>query len=258
MTSIPPPGVSESLAGQVAMVTGASSGLGRRFATVLASAGAHVIACARRVDRLADLAAALELRGERCTPLEMDVSDAGSIVAGVEWASTEVGPVTILVNNAGMPDAQLANRMQLDLIDKVIATNLRGPFVLSCEVARRLIASDRPGRIVNLASMGAYQYSIAGASLYSITKAGVARMTEVLSVEWARHHINVNAIAPGIFASEMIDGMFERVGDMTDSLPRRRIGDPAQLDSTLLYLVSPASECVTGTIIKVDDGQSGR
>jgi NAD(P)-dependent dehydrogenase (short-subunit alcohol dehydrogenase family) len=111
---------------------------------------------------------------------------------------------------------------------------------------------------VNLASMGAFQYSIAGASLYSITKAAIARMTEVLSVEWAGHHINVNAMAPGIFGSEMIDGMFARVGDMTDSLPRRRIGDPAQLDSTLLYLVSPASEFVTGTIIKVDDGQSGR
>ena len=97
-----------------------------------------------------------------------------------------------------------------------------------------------------------------GAALYSITNASINRMTEVLAVEWARYGINVNAIAPGAFSSEMMDGMIERIGDFTQSTPRRRLGQPPQLDSTLLYLVAPASECVTGTVVRVDDGQGGR
>ena len=126
------------------------------------------------------------------------------------------------------------------------------------DVARRLIEVKRPGRIVNISSTGAYHYMGQGAALYSITKAGISRMTEVLAVEWSRFHINVNGIAPGAFASEMMDGMLERMGDITRHFPRKRLGQPEQLDGTLLYLVSPSSECVTGTIIKVDDGQGPR
>ena len=106
--------------------------------------------------------------------------------------------------------------------------------------------------------MGAFHYAGNGAALYSITKAALNRMTEALAVEWARYGINVNGIAPGAFRSEMMDGMIERIGDFTDQLPRKRIGDPAQLDSTLLYLVAPESEFVTGAVIKVDDGQGAR
>jgi NAD(P)-dependent dehydrogenase (short-subunit alcohol dehydrogenase family) len=148
--------------------------------------------------------------------------------------------------------------MSIELIDDVLGTNLRGPFVLSCEVARRLIAAELPGRMVNISSVGAFHYGGNGAALYSITKAGINRMTEALAVEWARFGINVNAIAPGAFSSEMMDGMLQRVGDITQHFPRKRLGDPAQLDSTLLYLVAPSSEFVTGTVIKVDDGQGPR
>jgi NAD(P)-dependent dehydrogenase (short-subunit alcohol dehydrogenase family) len=148
--------------------------------------------------------------------------------------------------------------MSLELIDRVMDVNLRGPFVLSCEVARRLIAAKKPGRMVNIASIAAFQYSGGGAALYSVTKAGVIRMTEALAVEWAPFNINVNAIAPGAFSSEMMDGMLARVGDITKGFPRARIGDPAQMDSTLIYLVSPASDFVTGTFIKIDDAQGGR
>ena len=112
--------------------------------------------------------------------------------------------------------------------------------------------------MVNISSMGARQYSGQGAALYSITKAGVERMTETLAVEWARFGINVNAIAPGAFSSEMMDGMLSRMGDITKGFPRKRLGDPSQLDSTMLFLVSPSSEFVTGTVILVDDGQSPR
>jgi NAD(P)-dependent dehydrogenase (short-subunit alcohol dehydrogenase family) len=121
-----------------------------------------------------------------------------------------------------------------------------------------LIAAKAPGRIVNIASMAAYGYSGNGAALYSTTKGAVVRMTEALSVEWAKNNINVNAIAPGAFSSEMMDGMLERMGDIAKYFPRQRIGAPEQMDSTLLFLVSPASECVTGTVIKIDDGQSSK
>ena len=134
-----------------------------------------------------------------------------------------------------------------------------GPYLLSNEVARRLIEKKEPGRMVNIASIAAFNISPNSASvLYSTTKSAIVRMTESLAVEWARNHINVNAIAPGMFSSEMLDGMLERIGDMSQSLPRKRICVPEQMDSTLLYLVSPSSECVTGTCIKIDDGQSPR
>jgi NAD(P)-dependent dehydrogenase (short-subunit alcohol dehydrogenase family) len=254
----PLPNVSLDLSGEVALVTGASSGLGRRFAQVLAAAGADVVVASRRIDRLKDLADEIAAAGGRCEPVELDVTDAEQLVAAVDRAEAAFGTVTILVNNAGIPDAQRAHAMSLDLIDRVIDTNLRGPYVLACEVARRLMAAGKPGRIVNLSSMGAFYYPGNGAALYSATKAAINRMTETLAVEWVRHGINVNAVAPGFFASEMTAGFVERVGDMTERLPRKRVGDPAQLDSTLLYLVGPSSEFVTGTVIKVDDGQSPR
>jgi NAD(P)-dependent dehydrogenase (short-subunit alcohol dehydrogenase family) len=252
------PYASTDLDGQVALVTGATAGLGRRFATVLAAAGAAVVVAGRRSDLLQQVAAEISGRGHRCAAVAMDVSRPAELSDAVDRAEREFGTVTTLVNNAAVPDAQRAHRMSLELIDAVIDTNLRGPFVLTCEVARRLIAAQLPGRIINLSSMGAYHYQGDGAALYSVTKAAINRMTEALAVEWVRYGINVNAIAPGAFMTEMMEGRIARVGDFTDDLPRKRIGDPAQLDSTLLYLAAPASEFVTGTIVKVDDGQFPR
>ncbi|HKA03761.1 MAG TPA: SDR family NAD(P)-dependent oxidoreductase [Acidimicrobiales bacterium] len=249
---------STDLSGQVALVTGATAGLGRRFAVLLAECGAAVAAAGRRTERLEELAKEIEVAGGSCLPVTMDITDAAQLVTGVDGAEASLGPVSILVNNAGMPDAQYATKMSVELVDSVLATNLRGPYLLACEVARRLIARKEPGRIVNISSMGAFNYRGDGAALYSITKAAINRMTEVLAVEWARFDINVNCIAPGAFASEMMAGMIERVGDVTRAFPRHRLGDPPQLDSTLLYLVSPSSEFVTGAVIKVDDGQGPR
>jgi NAD(P)-dependent dehydrogenase (short-subunit alcohol dehydrogenase family) len=252
------PTIVTDLTGSVAMVTGASSGLGRRFAHCLAGVGAAVAVLGRRADRLDQVAADIRAAGGTALPVPLDVTDAEAIPVAVGRVEDELGPVTILVNNAGIPDAQYATRMSLELIDDVFDTNLRAPYILSCEVARRLIAKKLPGRIVNISSMGAYGYGGGGSALYSITKAGLVRLTEVLAVEWAKFGINVCGIAPGAFSSEMMDGMITRVGDPTAHFPRGRIGDPSQLDSTLLYLVSPSSEFVTGTVIKVDDGQGGR
>ena len=258
MADFPLPNFSTDLSGQVALITGTTSGLGRRFALVLAKAGADVIVTGRREERLAELAAEIEALGVKCLPLRLDMTDTESILSVVQQAEAALGTVTILVNNAGIPDAQRAHKMSLELIDSVFDTNLRGPYVLSCEVARRLIDEKKPGRMVNISSIGAFNYSGQGAALYSITKAGVNRMTEALAVEWARFGINVNGIAPGAFSSEMMDGMLERMGDISQHFPRKRIGDPAQMDSTLLYLVSPSSDFVTGTVIKIDDGQGPR
>lgn len=254
----PLPYASTDLTGDVALVTGATSGLGRRFARTLAAAGASVVACGRRVERLDEVVAEITDAGGHAVGVPLDVSDAEAIPGAVDQAEAAFGTVTILVNNAGMPDAQRAHKMSLALIDQVLDTNVRGPYVLACEVARRLIAAERGGRIVNISSIGSFHYAGGGAALYSVSKAAVNRMTEVLAVEWARYGINVNAIAPGAFRSEMMDGMMERIGDFTPSLPRKRLGEPAQLDSTLLYLVAPSSECVTGTVVRVDDGQGGR
>ena len=254
----PLPNLSTDLTGQVALVTGASSGLGLRFARVLARCGAQVALAARRLDRLEALAAEITADGGQAVPIAMDATDADQLIAAVGKAEDAFGTVTILVNNAGIPDAQRAHKMPLELIDRVIDINIRAPFILSCEVARRLIAAGRPGRIVNIASAAAYNYAGGGAALYSVSKAAVVRTTETLAVEWARYGINVNAIAPGAFESEMMDGMLQRVGDISQHFPRKRLGNPAQLDSTLLYLVAPASDAVTGTSIRVDDGQGSR
>ena len=259
MTDFSNPNFSLDLTGQVALVTGTTSGLGHRFAKVLAKCGAAVVLTGRRVEKLEKLAEEIRADGGTCEPIAMDMMDRDNIKAVVAEAEEKLGTITILINNAGIPDAQRAVKMSDELIDSVFDTNLVGPYVLSCEIARRLIDKKLPGRMVNIASIAAYNVTAqSSASLYSLTKAGVVRMTEALAVEWARFNINVNGIAPGAFSSEMMDGMLERIGDISKGFPRKRICDPAQMDSTLLFLISPSSECVTGTIIKVDDGQGAR
>ncbi|HNJ47266.1 MAG TPA: SDR family NAD(P)-dependent oxidoreductase [Novosphingobium sp.] len=259
MDAFPLPNDGCDLTSRVALVTGASSGLGARFARVLAARGAAVALCARRLDRLEALAAEIRAAGGKALAVRMDATDAASLIDAVASAEAAFGTVDILVNNAGMPDAQRAHKMSLELIDQVIAVNLRGPWVLACEVARRLIAAGKPGRIVNISSVAHFRYDGGGAALYAVTKTAIARMAEALAVEWAHYGINVNAVAPGMFVSEMTDGMFERMGgNPAQHLPRKRVPVPEQMDSTLLYLVSPASECVTGATIRIDDGQSAR
>jgi len=255
MTDYPLPNASTDLTGRVALVTGASSGLGERFARVLAASGAKVALCARRKERLDALAAEI---GPNALPVEMDATDAASLTAAVQATEAAFGTVDILVNNAGIPDAQRAHKMSVELVDRVLGVNVRAPWLLSCEVARRLIAAEKPGRIVNISSVAHYRYDGGGAALYAVSKTAIARMTETLAVEWSGYRINVNAIAPGMFVSEMTDGMFERIGPQDQNVARKRIPEPALLDSTLLYLVSPASEAVTGAVIRVDDGQAAR
>lgn len=252
------PNFSIDLTGRTAIVTGASSGFGHRFATVLAACGAKVACTARRRDKLDRLVEEITASGGTAQAFDLDVREADQLQAIVPAVVEALGQPDILVNNAGIPDAQRAINMSPDFIDNMIDTNLRSAYILSTEVARPLIEMKKPGRIVNIASTLAFHYDGNGAALYSTTKAALARMTEALAVEWSRYFINVNAIAPGAFSTEMMDGMVERMGDISQRFPRKRMCTTDQMDSTLLYLVSPASEAVTGTIIKVDDGQGPR
>tara|TARA_Y100000590_G_scaffold85510_1_gene95643 strand:- start:3917 stop:4696 length:780 start_codon:yes stop_codon:yes gene_type:complete len=259
MTEFSNPNFSIDLSDQVALVTGASSGLGYRFAKVLAKCGAKVAISARRVEKLEELATEIRGDGGICESIPVDMVDRESIRKAVQMTEDSLGTINTLINNAGIPDAQWAIKQSDELVDNVIDTNLVGPYLLSNEVARRLIDKKLPGRMVNISSMAAFNTTPqSAASLYSITKASVVRLTEALATEWARYNINVNCIAPGCFSSEMLDGMLERIGDISLGFPRKRICDPAQMDSTLLFLVSPSSECVTGTFIKIDDGQGSR
>jgi len=258
---IAPVNFSTDLTGRVALVTGASSGLGVRFAEVLAASGAKVAVAGRRRERLGAVAATIREAGGTAEPIVLDVSQASEIPRAIDEIEAKLGQVDILVNNAGVPDKTYSVKMTLEDIDLSFNTNLRGPWIISVDVARRLIAAKAPGWIVNISSLGAYVYSArAGAnSLYSTTKAALIRMTEAHAMDWAKFNINVNAIAPGTFTSEMVDGMIERVGDgFLKNFLRPRIGRTDQLDSTLLFLVSPSSDFVTGTCIKVDDGQMSR
>lgn len=246
------------LSGRTALVTGASSGLGARFAKILAKCGAKIACTARRKDKLDALVAQIRAEGGEAEAFALDVSDAAQLQAIVPTVADALGQPDILINNAGMVDAERATRMSLELIDDVFDTNLRSVFILSNEFARPLIDKKMPGRIVNISSIAATQYDGHGAALYSTTKAGVVRVTETLAVEWSKFHINVNAIAPGAFETEMLDGMLSRMGDFSVHFPRKRLGQPEQMDSTLLFLVSPSSDAVTGTVIKIDDGQGPR
>ena len=251
------PNFSTDLSGQTAFITGTTSGLGYRFAQVLAACGANVAIAGRRVERLEALAEELRSTGAKVLPVPLDVTDTDALFASVDQVEKELGPVQILVNNAGKPDAQLALNMDPAFVDEMVATNLTSLFHLASEVTRRLREAELPGRIVNIASGAAFSAGV-GTSWYAITKSAVVRMTEMLALEFARYDVNVNCIAPGAFESEMMDGMLERMGDITAGFPRKRLGKPSQLDGTLLYLVSPSSDFVTGATIRVHDAQGAR
>jgi NAD(P)-dependent dehydrogenase (short-subunit alcohol dehydrogenase family) len=248
------------LSGQLAMVTGAGSGLGSRFASVLAAAGARVIICGRRRERLEELAQTISDTGGQAIVEVMDVQDAAALPQRIAELIEIHGVIDILVNNAGVGTSSNALDTSIEAMDQLYATNVRAPFILASEVARAMITHERPGKIVNIASVGAFHYSPGmNAAFYCACKAAVVRMSEALAMEWSRHGINVNAIAPGLFETEMTQASLSQNRErMVERLPRKRVGQPSQLDSTLLYLVSPNSAFVTGLCLRVDDAQYPR
>ncbi len=245
------------LTGHTAFVTGATSGLGRHFAKVLSRAGATVALAGRRADRLDAVKREIEKSGGRAAAVVLDVTDETRISPALDEAEAALGPVDILVNNAGLSVLGLSAEISASEFDKVIGTNLRGPFLLATEVGRRLIAAKREGRIINVASIGSFRV-LPGVTPYCISKAGLAMMTQCLAREWARKGINVNAICPGFIETELNDEWFasEKGKKQIDGFPRKRLAKESDLDGMLLLLASDASRTITGSLLTVDDGQS--
>ncbi|HWD25840.1 MAG TPA: SDR family NAD(P)-dependent oxidoreductase [Rhizomicrobium sp.] len=245
------------LSGRVAFVTGATSGLGRHFAKLLAGAGASVALAARRLERLEAVKAEIEAEGGRAAAIPLDVTDANAIAPALDKAEAALGPIDILVNNAGLSVFGLAIEVDAASFDTVMATNLRAPFLLATEVGRRMIAAKRPGRIVNIASIGAYRV-LPGVTPYCISKAGLAMMTQCLAREWARKNIAVNALCPGFIETELNDEWFasDKGKAQIDGFPRKRLAQPGDLDGMFLLLASDASRAITGSLLTVDDGQA--
>ena len=244
------------LGGRVALVTGASSGLGARFAEVLAANGAAVVLVARRTDRLAGIKSRIEAAGGRAITAAADVTDRAAMTTAYDAAEAAFGTVTILVNNAGIAHADRAVDMPQTEWRRVLATNLDAVFFWSQEAARRMLAAGRPGAIVNIASVLGFGVA-KGTVAYATAKAGVVQMTKALGLELAFKGIRVNAIAPGWFVTDLNrDYLTSEAGaKLTRDIPVGRFGRDGDLDGALLLLASDAGRYIAGATIVVDGGQ---
>ena len=251
MTALP----SFDLANQVALVTGASSGIGRHLAELLATAGAKVALAARRIDRLAEAAREIEAAGGQCLPIACDVTRSDSVAAAVAVAEDTLGALTILVNNAGVVVAKPVLQHTEEEWDYVVDTNLKGAWLMAREFAQHLVDRQRPGRVVNIASVLGVR-TIARVPSYTAAKAGLIHLTGVLAMELARYGILVNAIAPGYVETDFNrDFLRSDAGKKLEArIPLRRVGRPDDLDGAMLLLASPAGAYITGAVIAVDGG----
>ena len=253
------------LAGRVALVTGASSGLGEQFARALAKAGAGVVLAARRMDRLKTRRAEIEAEGGDAHVVELDVTDPDSIASAVAHAETEMGVIDILVNNSGVGNSEKLTEVTPDSYDYIMNTNTRGAFFVAQAVGKRMIARSKGeapgtftgGRIVNIASMAALVVG-PGLGVYCMSKAAVVHMTRAMAFEWGRFGINVNAICPGYIDTEINHQVWQTDAGqkMVQAMPRKRVGKPADLDVLLMMLCANESHFINGAIISADDGQS--
>ncbi|HEX2117169.1 MAG TPA: glucose 1-dehydrogenase [Alphaproteobacteria bacterium] len=244
------------LSGQVALVTGASSGLGLRFAEVLAANGAAVVLVARRADRLAAAREKIEAAGGKALSVTADVTDRAAMVQAFEAAEKAFGSVTILVNNAGIAAASRAINMLEEDWQRVIGIDLDAVFFWAQEGARRMLAAKKTGAIVNIASILGLS-AAKGVVAYATAKAGVIQLTKSLAVELGFKGVRVNAIAPGFIPTEMNQGyLLSDLGKgMIRDIPLGRFGEPRDLDGVLLLLASDAGRYMTGATLVVDGGQ---
>jgi NAD(P)-dependent dehydrogenase (short-subunit alcohol dehydrogenase family) len=245
-----------SLKNRVALVTGASSGLGKQFAKALADNGAAVALVARRKDRIVELQKTIEIASGRAIAIEADVTDRAAMTRAFEAAEKAFGTVTILVNNAGIAHSGRAVDMAAEEWRKVLATNLDAVFFCAQEAARRMLAAKKTGAIVNIASVLGLAVA-KGAVAYATAKAGVVQLTKALAVELAFKGVRVNAIAPGWFVTEMNDDYLasEAGAAIKREIPMGRFGNEGDLDGALLLLASDAGAYITGATIVVDGGQ---
>jgi 3-oxoacyl-[acyl-carrier protein] reductase len=232
--------------------------MGRRMAVLLAERGAAVAAGARSPDRLTTLVEEITAAGGRAFAVRLDMTDVTAFGRAIDTAEAALGPISILINNAGIARyGRVAKETAatVDQYDEMLSVNLRGPYFLTAEVGRRMIGRGQGGRIVNISSASGIKPTL-GMSAYCASKAALNHFTRVLALEWAAHQINVNVICPGHIISEMTR---EFAGTnagarLRESLPRKRIGTPEDLDCMVLALVSPANRFTTGAVVTVDDG----
>jgi NAD(P)-dependent dehydrogenase (short-subunit alcohol dehydrogenase family) len=245
-----------AIRGKCVLITGASSGLGEHFARLLARHGAKLAVGARRRDRLESLVGELNATGAAgAFAVDLDVADEGSVSRALAAAEEALGPTDVLVNNAGIADGGTALDTSTEAFDRVIATNLRGVWLMSTAAARRWRAAKRGGVIVNIASILGFRVA-GGVAAYAVSKAGVVQLTQAQALEWARFGIRVNALAPGYIATDINAAFFETEPGqaMVKRIPMRRLGEPEDLDGAFLLLATDASRWMTGATIPVDGG----
>lgn len=248
--------ISFDLSGHVAFITGATSGFGLRFAHILSAAGAKVVITGRRTERLIALQESIGKAGGIAVPLTLDVTNVKQVRDCVTEAERLAGPVSILVNNAGLNIQSSATDLSENDYDTIMDTNVKGMFFVAQAVGARMLHHKIRGRVVNVASIGARK-ALPGLVAYSMSKAAVAMMTQGLAREWARHHIAVNALCPGFIRTELNSDWFDSEGGQKQILgfPRRRLGKESDLDALVLLLCSEHASFITGSLFTVDDGQ---
>jgi NAD(P)-dependent dehydrogenase (short-subunit alcohol dehydrogenase family) len=252
------PGI--DLSGKVALVTGASSGLGEQFAITLAKAGAQVVLASRRVERLKELRARIEADGGAASVVALDVTDLAGIAKAVAQAEQETGAIDILVNNSGVSTTQRLVDVKPEDYDFMFDTNVKGSFFVAQAVAQSMIKRakldpQRQSRIINIASMAGLKV-LAQIGVYCMSKAAVVQMTKAMALEWGRYNINVSAICPGYIKTEINAHHWDTEAGqkLIQMLPRKRIGQPEDLDGLLLLLASDSSHFMNGSVIAADDG----
>jgi hypothetical protein len=251
------------LSGRVAFVTGASGGLGAQFARTLSRAGAAVVLASRRVEKLKDLRAQIEAQGGDAHVTQLDVTSLDGIKSAVAHAETEVGSIDILVNNSGVSTTQRIQDVSEEDYDFIFDTNVKGAFFVAQEVGKRMLARARGsapgtfigGRIINIASMAGLRV-LPQIGAYCMSKAAVVQMTRAMALEWGRFGINVNALCPGYIDTEINHDHWrtEQGQKLMALLPRKRVGQPQDLDVLIVMLASDQSHFVNGAVIAADDG----
>ncbi len=238
------------------LITGASSGLGAQFCRTLAAQSYIVIAAARRLDKLEALCAEINNAGGKAYAVALDVSDIASFPSVIEQAEKLAGPIHCLVNNAGSSVSKKAVEMTPEDFDFVTNLNLKGPYFLSTELARRWIANGIKGRIVNIGSVSDRK-TIPGHTIYGMTKSAIARLSQQFAREWINKGICVNTLAPGYIKTELNEAYFDTPQGqaLANMMPRKRVGVPSDLDKAIVYLCQPDQDFLTGQTLALDDGQ---